>query len=94
MGSYQTLCLGPTLISENIRNITSCLKIIENAWEGVTKRIFTPTWKKFWSESVIECDIEESESVTLWTYSQRRLCFLAKIRGLEVDSNDIEEIVE
>ncbi|GBM14209.1 hypothetical protein AVEN_167296-1 [Araneus ventricosus] len=34
-----------------------------------------------WPESVVECDIEESET-------------LVKILGLEVNSNDIDELVE
>ncbi|GBL88829.1 hypothetical protein AVEN_158945-1 [Araneus ventricosus] len=53
----------------------------------------TSAWKKFWQESVVECDIEESETVsTLWSLYSTRLC-LAKIRGVEVNSNDIDELV-
>ncbi|GBM33773.1 hypothetical protein AVEN_183034-1 [Araneus ventricosus] len=39
------------------------LKLIENAWERVTKRILTSTRKKLWSDSVVECDFEEFETV-------------------------------
>ncbi|GBL83142.1 hypothetical protein AVEN_54864-1 [Araneus ventricosus] len=47
----------------------------ENAWEGVTKRISTSAWKKFWSDSVVECDIEESETVPNGAYSKRDCVF-------------------
>ncbi|GBM40386.1 hypothetical protein AVEN_106132-1 [Araneus ventricosus] len=50
-------------------------------------------WKKLWSETVVECDIEESETEPCGAYSHLRL-HLTKIRGLEVDSNDIDELVE
>ncbi|GBL78699.1 hypothetical protein AVEN_65264-1 [Araneus ventricosus] len=47
-------------------------KMIENAWEWVTKRTLTSAWKKLWSESVAECDIEVSETVVpCGAYSQR-----------------------
>ncbi|GBM23922.1 hypothetical protein AVEN_52125-1 [Araneus ventricosus] len=47
----------------------------QNAWEGVTKRTLTFAWKKLWPESVIECDIEESETVRFGAYSQRDCVF-------------------
>ncbi|PNF40558.1 hypothetical protein B7P43_G07603 [Cryptotermes secundus] len=36
-------------------HIVVCLKMIEKAWEGTTKRTPTSAWKKFWPESVVEC---------------------------------------
>ncbi|PNF21897.1 hypothetical protein B7P43_G04399 [Cryptotermes secundus] len=44
-------------------HIIACLKMIEKAWEGVTKRTLTSAWKKLWPESVVECDFEGSEIV-------------------------------
>ncbi|GBN50912.1 hypothetical protein AVEN_49257-1 [Araneus ventricosus] len=68
-------CLGTNLTLREYQkyhfHIASCLKMIENAWEEVTKRTLTSAWKKFWSESIVECDIEESETVPCGAYSQR-----------------------
>ncbi|GBM93457.1 hypothetical protein AVEN_180236-1 [Araneus ventricosus] len=69
--------------------------MIEKAWEGVTKITLTSDWKKLWSESVVEYDIEESETVACGAYSQRqRDCVFGQDQGLELDSNDIDELVE
>ncbi|GBM36937.1 hypothetical protein AVEN_132194-1 [Araneus ventricosus] len=67
--------------------------MIKNAWEGVTKRTFTSSWKKRLPENVVECNIGESETLPCGAYSQRD-CAFAKIRRLEVDSNDIDDLVE
>ncbi|GBM99854.1 hypothetical protein AVEN_204383-1 [Araneus ventricosus] len=64
--------------------------MIENAWEGSTKRTLTSAWKKLWPESVVECAIEESETVLVEPILNE-IVSLAKIRGLEVD---IDEFVE
>ncbi|GBN86536.1 hypothetical protein AVEN_61582-1 [Araneus ventricosus] len=69
-----------------------------NAWKGSlgmtsSKRTLTSAWKKLWSESVVKCDIEESETVPCGAYIQRYVSF-AKIWGLGVYSNDIDELVE
>ncbi|GBO41452.1 hypothetical protein AVEN_115735-1 [Araneus ventricosus] len=50
-------------------------KMIENAWERVTKRALTCAWKKLWSESVVECDTEESETAPCGAYSQQDCVF-------------------
>ncbi|GBO37491.1 hypothetical protein AVEN_31993-1 [Araneus ventricosus] len=47
----------------------------------------TSAGKKLWSESVVECDIEESETEPCGLYS-KRLCLRPR---LEMNSNDIEE---
>ncbi|GBN27224.1 hypothetical protein AVEN_130566-1 [Araneus ventricosus] len=72
--------------------IVSCFKIIENLWEGVTKRILTSAWKKLWPESVSECDIKEYETVFLES-TVNEIVSLAKIICLEADSKDIDEIM-
>ncbi|GBM08269.1 Tigger transposable element-derived protein 1 [Araneus ventricosus] len=74
-------------------HIVACLKMIENAWEGVTKRTLTSAWKKLWPESVVECEFEEPETVPVDPVVYE-IVSLAKIVGLEVDSNDIEQLVE
>ncbi|GBM93501.1 hypothetical protein AVEN_274827-1 [Araneus ventricosus] len=55
-------------------------KMIENAWKAVTKRILTSACKKLWPESVVECDIEVSETVPCEAYSQGD-CVFGQDRG-------------
>ncbi|XP_064078530.1 tigger transposable element-derived protein 1-like [Macrobrachium nipponense] len=42
-------------------NIAIGLKIIDIAWQGVTKRTLTSAWKKLWPENVAERDFEGFE---------------------------------
>ncbi|GBO22366.1 hypothetical protein AVEN_32173-1, partial [Araneus ventricosus] len=49
--------------------------------------------KKVWPESVIKCDIEESETVPCGAYSQRD-CDFGQDQAMKVDSKDIGELVE
>ncbi|GBN05474.1 hypothetical protein AVEN_240465-1 [Araneus ventricosus] len=42
---------------------------------GVTKRTLTSAWKNLCSESVVEYDIEESETVPCGAYNQRVFVF-------------------
>ncbi|PNF30675.1 hypothetical protein B7P43_G06169 [Cryptotermes secundus] len=74
-------------------HIVACFKMIEKAWEGVTKRTLTSAWKKLWPESVVECDFEGFEIVPVEPVVNE-IVSLAKIMGLEVDNNDIDELVE
>ncbi|GBN86202.1 hypothetical protein AVEN_269350-1 [Araneus ventricosus] len=97
MGSYQTWCLGINVTLgeyyENYFHIVFCLKMIENAWEGVTKRTLFFAWRKLWSEIVVECDIEESETVLCEVYSQRDRVF-GQYQGTGVIvENDPEQIL-
>ncbi|GBO02731.1 hypothetical protein AVEN_57555-1 [Araneus ventricosus] len=48
--------------------------------EGITKRTLTSARKKLWKESVVECDIGESETVTCGANSQRG-CVFGRDRG-------------
>ncbi|GBM20663.1 hypothetical protein AVEN_230246-1 [Araneus ventricosus] len=74
-------------------HIVTCLKSIENAWEGVTKRTLTSAWKKFWTKIVVEYDFEESETAPEEAVVNE-IVSLAKFMELEVDKNDIHELVE
>ncbi|GBO17977.1 hypothetical protein AVEN_126599-1 [Araneus ventricosus] len=57
--------------------LVCCLKMIENAWEEITKRTLTSAWKKLWLlDNVVECYIEESETVPCGAYSQRDCVFV------------------
>lgn len=73
-------------------HIVACLKIIEKAWEGVTKRTLESSWKKLWPDRSAICaseglNAESTEPVTT------EIIFLANQMGLEVDKNDIDELV-
>ncbi|PNF35334.1 hypothetical protein B7P43_G02588 [Cryptotermes secundus] len=74
-------------------HIVVCLKIIEKAWEGVTKRTLTSAWKKLWPESIVECDFEGFAVVPVEPVVNK-IVSLAKIMGLEVDNNDIDDLLE
>ncbi|GBM41583.1 hypothetical protein AVEN_169181-1 [Araneus ventricosus] len=67
--------------------------MIKNTRKGVTKRLLTSSWKKLWSENFVECDFEGFVTFSVESVVNE-IVSLAKIRGLEVDSNDIDEIVE
>ena len=73
-------------------HIVACLKMINKAWEGVTKRTLISAWKKLWLDSVVECDFEGFESVPVEPVVDETVS-LAKTMGLEVDNNDIDELV-
>ena len=71
----------------------NCPKIIDKAWDGVTKRTFNSAWRKLWSDCVLGSDLEglvheQQPPVVDETVS------LGKTRGLEVNKDDIQELVE
>ncbi|GBL81685.1 hypothetical protein AVEN_93468-1 [Araneus ventricosus] len=63
----------------------------EDAWEGVTKRTLTSAWKKLWSLSNVTLRSPRHYPVELMVNA---IVSLAKIRGLEVDSIHIDQLVE
>ena len=36
----------------------NCLKIIDKAWDGVTKRTLNSAWKKLWPDCILGHDLE------------------------------------
>ncbi|PNF37791.1 hypothetical protein B7P43_G10140 [Cryptotermes secundus] len=74
-------------------HIIACLKMIEKAWQGVTKGTLTSAWKKLWPVSIVECAFEGFEIVPVEPVVNETVS-LAKIMGLEVDDSDIDELVE
>ncbi|XP_064093866.1 tigger transposable element-derived protein 1-like [Macrobrachium nipponense] len=75
-------------------NIAIGLKIIDIAWQGVTKRTLTSTWKKLWPENVAERDFEGFEIEEEEEPVEEEIVSIGKTIGLEVDERDIEELVE
>ncbi|XP_064083867.1 tigger transposable element-derived protein 1-like [Macrobrachium nipponense] len=78
-------------------NIVHCLKIIDDAWQGVTRRTLNSAWKKLWPASIAERDFEgfntpdpdEPEPIVV-----DEIASLGKSMGLEVDEADVTDLVE
>ncbi|XP_066969127.1 tigger transposable element-derived protein 1-like [Macrobrachium rosenbergii] len=70
-------------------NIVTCLKIM--AWQGVTRRTLNSAWKKLWPEVVCERDFEGFEPEELVV---ENIVPLRKSKGLEVDEENIDDLVE
>ncbi|XP_051783372.1 tigger transposable element-derived protein 1-like isoform X1 [Erpetoichthys calabaricus] len=72
-------------------NIVICLRIIDLAWQGVTKRTLTSAWKKLWPEVVSETDFERLEPEAAVV---EEIVSLGKSMGLDMDEGDINELIE
>lgn len=71
---------------KNYFNILHCLHLIDKAWRDVSHRTMKPAWKKLWLEAVPERVFEDAPVEDLVS--------LGKSMGLEVSSDDVEELVE
>eukprot|EP00106_Octopus_bimaculoides_P021594 XP_014789036.1 PREDICTED: tigger transposable element-derived protein 1-like [Octopus bimaculoides] len=65
-------------------NIVLCLRVIDMAWQGVTKRTLTSAWKKLRPEVVPETDFERHKEIVSF----------GKSLGLDVDEGDNNELIE
>ncbi|XP_018410276.1 PREDICTED: tigger transposable element-derived protein 1-like [Nanorana parkeri] len=78
---------------KNHFHIVNCLKIIDKAWDGVTKRTLNSAWRKLWPDCVFGHGLEgpayEQESPVV-----DEIVSLGKTMGLEVNEDDIQELVE
>eukprot|EP00106_Octopus_bimaculoides_P007087 XP_014774529.1 PREDICTED: mediator of DNA damage checkpoint protein 1-like [Octopus bimaculoides] len=72
-------------------NIVICLRIIDMAWQGVTKKTLTSVWKKLWPEFVSEMDFVRLEPKAAVV---EEIVSLGKSMGLDVDEGDINELIE
>ncbi|XP_051784390.1 tigger transposable element-derived protein 1-like [Erpetoichthys calabaricus] len=72
-------------------NIVICLRIIDLAWQGVTKRTLTSAWKKLWPEVVSETEFERLESKAAVV---EEIVSLGKTMGMDMDEGDISELIE
>ncbi|GBM83036.1 hypothetical protein AVEN_238786-2 [Araneus ventricosus] len=57
------------------------------------KRTRTSAWKKLWPKSDVECDFEESETVSEESVLNE-IVSLTKVMGQEMNTNDIHELLE
>ena len=69
-------------------NIVICLKLIDIAWQGVTKRTLNSAWRKLWPDVVLERDFEGFEPVV------EEIVSIGRSMGLEVDEADVADLVE
>ncbi len=72
-------------------NIVNCLKIIDMAWQSVTRRTLNSAWWKLWPDCVSKRDFEGFVSETPVV---EEIVSLGKSMGLEVDDGDINDLVE
>ncbi|XP_061126126.1 tigger transposable element-derived protein 1-like [Syngnathus typhle] len=76
-------------------NILHCLTVLEKAWQQVTKRMVQSSWRKLWPASTMPRFFEAFEpDPALETDVVDEIVSLGKFMGLEVDSDDVEELVE
>ncbi|XP_064120810.1 tigger transposable element-derived protein 1-like [Macrobrachium nipponense] len=72
-------------------NIVVCLRIIDSAWQEVTRRTLNSAWKKLWPDAVSERDFEGFVPQA----TVEEIVSLGKSMGLEVDEGDSSnELVE
>ncbi|XP_064117728.1 tigger transposable element-derived protein 1-like [Macrobrachium nipponense] len=71
-------------------NIVVCLRIIDSAWQEVTRRTLNSAWKKLWPDAVSERDFEGFEPQA----TVEEIVSLGKSMGLEVDEGDVNELDE
>nr|XP_020452715.1 tigger transposable element-derived protein 1 [Monopterus albus] len=78
---------------KNHFHIVNCLKLIDKAWNWVTKRTLNSAWRKLWSDCALGHDVEgfaqEQQPPVV-----DEIMSLGKTMGLEVNEDDIQELVE
>ncbi|XP_068242343.1 tigger transposable element-derived protein 1-like [Palaemon carinicauda] len=79
-------------------NIVHCLKFIDQAWKGVTRRTMNSAWKKIWPDAVSPRDFEgfgpDPEPVLAIEEDFEEIVSLGKSVSLEVDKDDITELID
>nr|XP_033807654.1 tigger transposable element-derived protein 1-like [Geotrypetes seraphini] len=78
---------------KNHFHIVHCLKIINKAWDGVTKKTLNSAWRKLWSDCVLDYDLEgfaqEQEPPIV-----NEIVSLGTTLGLDMNEDDIQELME
>ncbi|XP_064098391.1 jerky protein homolog-like isoform X1 [Macrobrachium nipponense] len=73
-------------------DIVTCLRAIDMAWQGVTRRTLNSAWKKLWPETVSERDTVEGFEPEASVVEE--IVSLGKSMGLEVSEGDVNDLVE
>ncbi|XP_069187057.1 tigger transposable element-derived protein 1-like [Procambarus clarkii] len=86
---------------KNHFNILGALRLIDKAWEGVTRRALNSAWRNLWPEGVPERDFEgfgpASASAPVEdpeVHLVDDIVALGQTLGLELDAADVQELVE
>ena len=75
-------------------NIAICLRLIDIAWQGVTKRTLNSAWRKVWPDAVLERDFEGFEPVEPPVEPVvEEIVSIGRSMGLEVDEEDVTDLV-
>ncbi|XP_010614848.1 tigger transposable element-derived protein 1-like [Fukomys damarensis] len=77
---------------KNHFHTVNCLKIIDKAWDGVTKGTLNSAWRKLWPQCVLGHDLglaDDPESAVV-----EEIVSLGKTMGLELNEDDIQELLE
>ncbi|XP_066974538.1 tigger transposable element-derived protein 1-like [Macrobrachium rosenbergii] len=86
-------------------HILSCVRLINKAWAEVSKRTLTAGWRNLWPDGAPLRDFEgfdspsqlgddpEAEPLPLPDADVEEIVSVAKSMGLEVSSDDVEELV-
>ncbi|GFT26584.1 tigger transposable element-derived protein 1 [Nephila pilipes] len=74
---------------KNHYNIVICLKLIDIAWQGVTKRTLNSAWRKLWPDVVLKREgFEGFEPI------EEEIVSIGRSMGLEVDEADVADLIE
>ncbi|GLV33258.1 hypothetical protein CBL_08426 [Carabus blaptoides fortunei] len=76
---------------KNHFNILHCLRIIDKAWDEVPLRTLKSSGRNLWPVCVILKDLEDTTTEAVVV---NEIVSLAKSMGLDVDSDDVEELFE
>ena len=73
-------------------HIVACLKLIDEAWNGVSKRCLIAAWRNLWPDCAPDRDFKGFESVPEPPVVED-IVSLGINLGLEVDGTDVEELI-
>jgi hypothetical protein len=76
---------------KNHFNILHCLRIIDKAWDEVSLRTLKSSWRNLWPDCVALKDLEDTATEDVVV---NEIVSLGKSMGLDVDSDDVEELIE
>ncbi|GFU39072.1 tigger transposable element-derived protein 1 [Nephila pilipes] len=74
---------------KNHYNIVICLKLIDIAWQGVTKSTLNSAWRKLWPDVVLKQEgFEEFKPI------EEEIVSIGRSMVLEVDEADVADLIE
>lgn len=79
---------------KNHFNILHCLRLIDKAWGQVSVRSLQSAWKNLWPTCVTAKDFEGFEPSVQESAVVEDIVSLGRAIGIEVDSDDVEELVQ